>query len=320
MRLTYIPETGMLSLFQGNPDAGTVNVITTLDCLACFLRQAIETIRMSTDDPAQQEAWVREILGDLAHTDLQRTPPAIGAEVHRRIRELSGLDPFLATKRLCNAIAAKALPEARAMVEAADDPFEMAVRFAVAGNTIDAGQGRRLDEDFIHRALLDLAHVPVDHEAISRLESALSRAEAILVLGDNCGEIYFDRLLLEQILRLRDGAHAAESITYAVRGGVTINDATLADAEEAGLLELVPVIDNGSDIPGTDLAMCSDAFVERFHHADLVLAKGQGNYETLSDAPGNIWFLLRAKCAVVARDARCPEGAFLVLHRGGDSR
>ena len=122
---------------------------------------------------------------------------------------------------------------------------------------------------------------------------AVSRANNILYLGDNAGEIVFDRLLIEQL--------PCEKITFVVKGGPILNDALMEDAQIVGLTDVVDVIDNGSDAPGTILESCSEAFRLRFDESDLVIAKGQGNYETLSDVDKNIFFLVTPKCSVLAR-------------------
>jgi len=141
---------------------------------------------------------------------------------------------------------------------------------------------------------------------LAEFSRAIAAAERILYLADNAGEIVFDRLLIERL--------PTEKVTVAVRGLPVINDATLIDAEYAGITELVEVIDNGSDAPGTILEDCSEAFLERFHAADLIISKGQGNYETLSQVHKDIYFLLKVKCPVVARDVGCQMNS-LVLQR-----
>ena len=139
---------------------------------------------------------------------------------------------------------------------------------------------------------------------IQELADAADRARDILYLADNAGEIVFDRLLIEQLPPGR--------VTVAVKGGPVLNDATRSDAAVAGLNELAEVIDNGSDAPGTLLGDCSHSFRERFDRADLVIAKGQGNYETLSDARKDVFFLLKAKCPVIAHHLGCDVGRTVV--------
>ena len=137
----------------------------------------------------------------------------------------------------------------------------------------------------------------------SQFEQALNDAEEILYIADNAGEIIFDRLLIEQL--------PIEKVTIAVKGSPVINDATIEDAILAGLHRIIEVIDNGSDGPGTILESCSQEFVDHFEKADLVIAKGQGNYETLSDIDKNIFFILKAKCPVIARDLGCEVGEMI---------
>lgn len=278
---------------------------TTLDCIPCFVRQALEAARLITDDKTEQATLIKQILSDISQINLERTPPEMGRDIHRIVRQAAQCDPYAELKARCNAMAAKALPEARAMIAQNHDPFEMAIRFAIAGNTIDAGVGRPLTDTALHDALAEVAETQIDHHTVEAFRQALSDADDILFLGDNAGEIFFDKLLLEQMPR--------EKITYVVRGEPIINDATRADAEAAGIDKLVRVIDNGSDGPGTILADCSEKFLAQYTSADLIIAKGQGNFETLSEETRNIFFLLRAKCPVIAAHIGCPLGTFLIL-------
>jgi uncharacterized protein with ATP-grasp and redox domains len=139
---------------------------------------------------------------------------------------------------------------------------------------------------------------------IAEFAQAVEEAEDILYLTDNAGEVVFDRLLLEQLPR--------KKVTVAVRGKPVINDATMEDAEYVGLAEVARIIDNGSDAPGTILSDCSDTFRRRFERADLIISKGQGNYETLADCPRPIYFLLQVKCPIIARDLNCQVGTAIL--------
>jgi uncharacterized protein with ATP-grasp and redox domains len=132
----------------------------------------------------------------------------------------------------------------------------------------------------------------------------MNSAKKILYLVDNTGEIFFDKLLIQQMPN--------DKMTFVVRGYPVINDATLIDAKIAGLTEMVEVIDNGSDAPGTILEDCSKEFLRHFSDADLIIAKGQGNYETLSNSNKCIFFILKAKCPVIARDIGCEIGSLVI--------
>ena len=277
---------------------------TFFDCIPCFLRQALDSVRRVTDDEAIHERLLREVLRAAGEMDLRRSPPEMGQYVHRLLRQLTGRsDPYRAVKDRFNRVALEIYPQLKAHVEHSANPVETAVRLAIAGNVIDLGVYSRLEERTVHEAIDHALIAPIEGD-VAAFGRAMSAARDILYLADNAGEIVFDRLLIEQL--------GPESVTVAVKGFPVINDATMDDAEAAGLTELVEVIDNGSDAPGTILDDCTEAFRRRFDQADLVLAKGQGNYETLSAAERDIFFLLKAKCPVIARDLGCQVGSLLV--------
>ena len=236
--------------------------------------------------------------------DLRTTPPAMGQGLHRLIRQLTGNDdPYRSVKQRFNRAALALYPSMRERVDQSDEPFETAVRLAIAGNIIDFGVHSQLDEAGVEAAIQHALSAPLrgDPEAF---RVAVDAADEVLYLADNAGEIIVDRLLIE---RMPPG-----EITVVVKGSPVLNDATMEDAEAAGLTGLVEVIDNGSDAPGTILEDCSADFRGRFHHADLIVAKGQGNYETLSQADKSIVFALKAKCPVIARDLGCDIGELVL--------
>jgi len=292
---------------------------TALDCVPCFARQILEAARFAADDEATRRRIVREALALLAaETDLDQSPPQIGQRIHRLVRGLAGHDdPYDALKDRSNAAALAALPRLRALVQAADDPLGTAVRLAIAANVLDAAMNTAAMEGGLHtraagdepgdsvvRALERGRHELL-HGSLGAFREAVAGAARILFLTDNCGEIVVDRLLVEQLPSGR--------VTVAVRGRPVLNDATRGDALAAGLDELAPVIDNGSDAPGTLLEDCSPEFRRAFFGADLVIAKGQGNYESLSDALADVFFLFKVKCPLVAEHAGLPHGAHVLL-------
>ena len=272
-----------------------------LDCIPCFLRQALEAVRRTTGDTEAHERMLRDVLAMTAEMDLAECPPMVGQRIHRRLRELTGNpDPYAEIKAQFNRAALDMLPELAARVEAAHDPLLAAAQLAIAGNIIDLGPNGQFTEEEARRVMLDLAAQPVAGD-LEPFREAVNAAGNILYLADNAGEIVFDRPLITQLDPKR--------VTVAVRGAPTINDATRSDAEAAGLTELAEVIDNGSDAPGTILSDCSAAFRQRFRSADCIIAKGQGNFETLSEEPANLFFLFKAKCPVIAAHAGLPLGA-----------
>jgi len=283
---------------------------TSLDCIPCFVRQTLEAVRIVSNDPAVHERILRDVLRWTAELDLNDSPPVLAQRIHRRIREITGVaDPYRAAKDHWNQTALRLLPDLEAMVKDAADPLAMAVRLAIAGNIIDLGVNGSVTETDLHRAIRQALDEPFTGE-LEAFRAAVARAGNILYLADNAGEIVFDRLLLQQLAPAR--------ITVAVRGAPILNDVTLTDARAAGLDQLFPIIDNGSDAPGTILTDCSAEFRQRFDSADLIVAKGQGNFETLNDTPHDIFFLFKAKCPVVARHVGVPVGTQVIQRaRGG---
>lgn len=278
---------------------------TYLDCIPCFVRQALDAARMATSDEKIHEQVLRGVLAAAGRMPMDQSPPVMGRQIHRLIRELCGdHDPYRAVKERFNRAALDLYPRCREIIDTAEDPFEAAVRLAIAGNIIDYGAVSDLDEKDVSVSIFQALEAELFGD-LQGFRAALDAAERILYLGDNSGEIVFDRLLIERLL--------PRDVTFVVRGQPVINDATRADAEMTGMTRLVPVIDNGSDIPGTLLAECSPDFRTRFRQADLVIAKGQGNYETLSDETAPIVFLFKAKCPVIARHVGCETGRLVVL-------
>ncbi len=277
---------------------------TSFDCLPCFIRQAVDAARAFSADAALREKIVREVLGWASEMDFNRPPALIGGRIHRRLRELTGQsDPYREEKDRQNQMALRLLPRLEEEVAASADPVWKAARLAIAGNLIDLGVSGKFSEEELLRDLHAALNGPFAGPRETFLKE-VEQAERILYLADNAGEIVFDGLLIDRL--------SPERITLAVRGTPVLNDVTLADARATGLAGRVKIVENGSDLPGTLLEECSEQFRREFSRADLVLAKGQGNFETLSGRDENIIFLFKAKCSVVARRAGVPLGTSVV--------
>lgn len=280
---------------------------TYFDCIPCIIRQALDAIRLINDDKKIHEQILREVLCLASKMDLSASPPAMAQKIHRVIRQMAERDdPYKLLKHRFNEFALKLFPKFQDLVSSSVKPFEAAVRLAIAGNIIDLGAKCSLGLSEAEKIIEQTMTEPFDMTDLKAFQDATDRAEDILYLADNAGEIVFDRPLLERI--------GPSKITFVVKGASVINDATIDDAEETGLNKLVKVIDNGDDAPGTILESCSEEFQQRFKEADLIIAKGQGNFETLSDVDKNMFFVLRAKCPVIAGRLNCSVGT-LVLRR-----
>jgi len=278
---------------------------TYLDCFPCFVRQALDAARFATDDEQIHTRVVQAVLHLAARMDRHEPPPVIGQQIHRLIRQVTGKDdPYDEPKRRSNELALRLYGELEQDVAEAADPLEAAVRLAIAGNILDFGVNSSLEYAQAEQVINAALDADFDGHELPAFADGVAQARDILYLGDNAGEIVFDRVLIEQL--------PYDKVTFVVKGSPVINDATMADAEAAGLTDLVEVITNGSDGPGTILQTCSHQFRERFAQADLIVAKGQGNYESLSAVEKSIFFILKAKCPVIARDLGCAIGEMIL--------
>jgi hypothetical protein len=284
---------------------------TALECILCCVRQAAEAVEMSAIDSRRKEQLLKQLLREIADADWNVMPVSIAQRVQRRVRKETGqADPYRPLKDAMNRIALDLVSALADRAHRHAAPREAVVRLAIAGNLLDAGSKSRLALEDLPKRLNAIWDMPLVG-SVTDLFRAADDAHRILYLADNAGEIVFDRLLIEAL--------SVQKVTVAVRGVPVINDATLEDAETAGIPRMARVIANGSDAPGTLLEECSEEFRDVFNRADLILAKGQGNYETLSDTQKDVFFLLTVKCPLIAADVGAPVGALVIRERRGGS-
>jgi len=277
---------------------------TYYECLACIINQTIKNL--SAVEKNKHDEILRKVIAGLADADYTLSPPELAKKTYDLIGEYTGgKDAYAEIKKASNKYILDLYDELKNTIRKSDDPFETALHLAVAGNIIDFGAKHNYSDKQIHREINEMLSADLSSSHTEELKDEINKADKILYLGDNAGEIVFDKLFVEQLPK--------EKITFAVRGKPVINDATIKDADDIGLTKIVKVIDNGSGYPGTVLKDCSEEFIKTFEEADLIISKGQGNYETLSEVEKNIFFLLRVKCDIVARDLNRNTGDFVVL-------
>ncbi len=276
---------------------------TYLECIPCLVDQTIKIARQVTQDENKREILLQQVLKALSNVSYNQTPPHLGQQVHGVIRKVLGNpDPFLKLKREYNQVVKGLYPGLKQKVGSCSDKFACAIRLAIAGNIIDFGPRHHFE---LMKTIDQVLYKKPAIDDTPSLKEDISKASLILYLGDNAGETFFDRLLIEQM--------PGDKIYYAVRGAPVINDATSEDAYYAELEKVARIISNGSDAPGTILEDCSDEFKNIFDRADLVIAKGHGNYESLNEVEGKkIYFLLMVKCKIIGRDLGCQVGDFVV--------
>ncbi|MCL2305447.1 MAG: ARMT1-like domain-containing protein [Planctomycetaceae bacterium] len=285
---------------------------TSPDCIICLSRQSLDAARFVSDDPKIHEQVLRRSLEIALERGFIDTPPLLGQEIHREIRRLTGNpDPYAAVKKEYNTLIFSQIDHFREIIRNAENPLDAAARVAIGGNTIDFALGPHLTAEIVNDALQKAMHQPINGD-LQPFFDVVSNAKNILYLLDNSGEIVCDRLLIEEILR-----QFRPKITAVVRGFPVINDATREDAQFVGLTELVEVIDNGNDGLGTILELCGPTFHEHLAQADLVIAKGLANYETLIEYspeqfPKTAAYLFKAKCSFIAKFSGTSLGDLVV--------
>ncbi|MDP8253821.1 MAG: ARMT1-like domain-containing protein [Candidatus Kaelpia aquatica] len=292
---------------------------TYLDCIPCFFKQALESSRMAGADKEMQKKMLDEIAAILPSISLKLSPPEMGRTIYKLTNKLTGVnDPYLKIKEKSNKLALGVYDRLKERVGNSEDRLLMAVELAIAGNIIDYGVKNSLNVELeLEKILVQESKVIKEEKRrlfdYPKFKKDLLKSKSILYLGDNAGEILFDRILIEEIKRIDSN----KSIIFAVKEGPIINDALMKDALDCGIDHVADIISSGSDGPGTILSICSEKFLSIYRDVDMVISKGQGNFEALSDAKRDIFFLFIAKCPVIAQDVGARIGdVILIYHQG----
>ena len=292
---------------------------TYLDCIPCFFKQALESARIAGADEKTQKEILDKICRLVLKFPLDSCPAEIGRSINGIIREKTGKpDPYLEIKRKSNCFALGLYPRLKNKTAHSNDKLLAGVILSIVGNVIDYGVKNSLNvKEEVERSIKqdfdgkkNFSSTIFDYPEFKK---SLAMAKTVLYLADNAGEVVFDRVLIEEIKNrfLKND----KKIIYAVRGKPAINDALVEDAEFCGIGGLAEIIPSGSDAPGTVLKFCSEEFIKIYKKADLIISKGQGNFEALSGEKNkSIFFLFKVKCPVIARDVGCKIGS-IVLKR-----
>ncbi|NMB99155.1 MAG: DUF89 family protein [Thermoanaerobaculaceae bacterium] len=277
---------------------------TEMACIPCIMKQAYNTARRATEN----EKDIRKILNKTAEylkkLKFDTTPADASNYVYQITGKITGNDdPFKNEKKKYNEICKNMLPNLQKIIDQSEEKIYTSAKIAIFGNLIDLGIGLHFDLDKDLDKILKKPFAWDDYKELKRvLESGRKN---ILYLGDNAGEILFDSLLVDQ---LKDD----HTVVFVVKSGPIINDATMEDAKFAGLVEKIKVIETGSDGIGVKWSSVSEEFQKEYGKADIILSKGQGNFETMWGKKGTIFFMLRAKCDSVAREIGVKFGDIVI--------
>lgn len=281
-------------------------MVSDYRCFFCFTRafgRLIEEENLSRKD---KNSFVRDMAFLYMRTDGNFSAPALSAELHEVLRKYSqNPDPYKQVKMESNLLALDMYCDLKNKVLNSDEPFNTAMRLAIAGNIVDyAATNGNFDLKSTIESVLN-SDFAINHT--QALKESILKANSILYLGDNAGEIVFDKLFIENIMH--------PHLTFAVRGAPVINDITFEDSDFIGMSEVADVISNGSNAPSTILNRCSAEFQDMFYNADVIISKGQGNLEgLLGKTNKNIFYLLMVKCDVIADALKVKKGDFVVYN------
>ncbi len=287
------------------------------ECAICIIRQVVEAVKEITDDEKEQFRLIKDTMGVIKEVYGKNAVPAwMGTVVHRHLKKISNTeDPYKNLKEKANNIALKYLDKVRELCNDNNDleRLRKKVLATIAGNVIDFGAYstginiEKLIEDTLNKEL----KIDNSRELLEDLKN--ENIKKVLYVCDNAGEIIFDRILIEEILKYN------KEVVAVVKGKPILNDATLEDAKIANIDKICRVITTGSDIIGIILEECSEEFLEEFRSADLIIAKGMGNYESLTEYENEIdkpiYYILKAKCKPVAENIGVNVGDNILLKR-----
>lgn len=277
-------------------------------CLPCVINQVIKVANIT--GITKKEELLREVFTYLSKMNFDETTPEIIGEIFDMIkRHTKNPDPYKETRNYYNTLFMELLPEFERKIDQAENSFMLAVRYAIVGNIIDFNPIHNTLLEDIYDCFDNMEQLELAIDDSSALMKDISNAGTLLYLGDNCGEICMDKILLKKIKELNPNV----KLFFGVRGKPVVNDSISDDAYSVGIDEYAEIIDNGDGSLGTVLNRTSPAFKEVYNKADVVIAKGQANYECLSEEDKNIYFLLMTKCDVIAKDIGVEEKKMICM-------
>lgn len=273
-------------------------------CKDCLLEQGKRIFDVLRFDDKEKGVHLRVIEKFIEQNFSEdKITAELGTEMHREIKKILNKDPYKAEKEWSNHVAKELLEHASALIENSIDPLYQSFKIAIAGNLLDFGT-YEVDADLNLAGALSDDFVIDDFEKVKR---RIKGARKVLYLCDNAGEIVFDRLCIEEIKKL------GPKVTAVVKSGPIVNDATMRDAQAAGLDEVCLVMESGTDSVGVNLKESSTEFIDELNSSDIIIAKGQGHYETMEDIGLPVVFLLKAKCRAVASELGVKQKSSVVM-------
>lgn len=279
-------------------------------CISCLVKQQLDNCPEDVPEAIQRE-YMQRILKVVAEAPETASAPLLVWQINEIRKRMFGYEQdFTEVKRFFNQLMLEKEEELRKRLAQSEDPLKLALQYAMTGNYIDFGALERVEEEQLTSLLEQAGTNPVDEAEYQALRQELGCARRALYITDNCGEIVLDKLLIQQLRK----AFPQVTVTVMVRGGAVLNDATMEDAIQVGLTDIAAVVDNGNNIAGTCLEELSPEAMAALDGADVILAKGQANFETLRKCGRNIYYLFMCKCDLFARGFQVERFTGILVH------
>lgn len=273
------------------------------ECISCMLKTHLEKCPTDTTELKKVE-YMQRILKVLAEAPQNAGSPVVVRSINAIQQELFGMnDIYTEVKRHFNFVMLEREQQIWKQIEKAQDALKLAIQYAMVGNYIDFGAMKHVDEQYLSNLLNTASEQTIDDAQYVALKEDLEKGKKLVFLTDNCGEVVMDKLLMKTIQK----QYPQIQITAIVRGSEILNDATMEDAIQVGLTDIVKTIGNGNNIAGTCMEELSEEVREELEQADIIIAKGQGNYETLRGCGLNVYYIFLCKCHMFAENFGVPR-------------
>ncbi len=282
------------------------------DCLPCLINQVVKVADLV--NAPHRELLFQKVFRFLGALDFTQTNPEIIGQTFQLLKEHTGNDdPYKQTREYYDQLFSDLSDTFEGRIHSAPDPLAEAIKYAILGNIIDFNPIHNSSMEHILAWFEGAGDAALTIDHASQLRADIETAHTLLYLGDNCGEICLDKLLIKQL----KAVNPALEVFFGVRGQPVVNDIIASDAYALGMDQYATILSNGDGSPGTVLPRTSEAFRRVFQSADVVIAKGQGNYESLSEeAKPGLYFLLVTKCQVIAKDIGVPQQSLICMKQG----
>ena len=280
------------------------------ECISCLLKSRLDFA--PEDTPVEKKIeYMQRVLRAISELELHESAPVVVRTINQIQKEMFGVtEDFTDVKVYFNDLMMSKVPELQANLDSSEDALELAIQYAITGNYIDFGAMNHVDESILQKYMDDAKNIEIDANEYMLLQDDIKNAKSIVYLTDNCGEVVLDKLLMAEIGKRNPSA----KITAVVRGADVLNDATIVDAEQVKLHEVAEVVGNGSDIAGTFIDSISDEAKHLLESADVILAKGQANFETMQECGLNAYYIFMCKCEMFAKRFGVPRFTGMLIN------